>query len=295
MGRRDFTVNAMARRLETGELIDPFGGVRDIARRELRTVSPTTFREDPLRLLRGLRLVSQLGFDLDGRHPRADARRTAEGLEHVSGERIGGGIAADGMGELSRLLLGKSPRGALRLARDTGVLVAFIPEYAAGDRVRARQRPAAGAARRASVPGRPECPRRRRVARRASRGAAPRPRQARDGRNGCRATRRPALGIAGDVLRRLRYPTRLRQRVVAIVREHAFHTEGPWPGSPRGGFSRVTATSSPSSSSTTSSPMSPPRMCARRSSSVPGRCVPHSRRSGGARTGSATSRWTVPT
>ena len=130
MGRRDFTVNAMARRLETGELIDPFGGVRDIARRELRTVSPTSFREDPLRLLRGLRLVSQLGFELAGT-TFAQMRAEASGLEHVSGERIGGGIAADGMGELSRLLLGKEPARALRLARDAGVLVAFVPEYAA--------------------------------------------------------------------------------------------------------------------------------------------------------------------
>ena len=57
MGRRDFTVNAIARRLETGELVDPFKGVADLERRELRTVSPASFREDPLRILRGLRLV----------------------------------------------------------------------------------------------------------------------------------------------------------------------------------------------------------------------------------------------
>ena len=60
MSRRDFTVNAMARRLETGDLVDPFGGREDLARRELRTVRPESFREDPLRILRGLRLVSQL-------------------------------------------------------------------------------------------------------------------------------------------------------------------------------------------------------------------------------------------
>jgi tRNA nucleotidyltransferase (CCA-adding enzyme) len=47
----------------------------------------------------------------------------------VSGERIGGGLASDGMGELSKLLLGREPRRALRLARDTGVLVALLPEF----------------------------------------------------------------------------------------------------------------------------------------------------------------------
>ena len=64
MGRRDFTVNAMARRLETGEPTDPFGGVpRHRAERAAHRLADHSFREDPLRLLRGLRLVSQLGFD----------------------------------------------------------------------------------------------------------------------------------------------------------------------------------------------------------------------------------------
>src|SRR5262249_9229195 len=128
MARRDFTINAMARRLETGELIDPFGGVDDLARRELRTVSPASFREDPLRILRGLRLVSQLGFELAAETVE-QMRAEAGGLRHVSGERIGGGVKADGMGELSRLLLGAEPARALRLARDTGALVAFLPEF----------------------------------------------------------------------------------------------------------------------------------------------------------------------
>ena len=48
----------------------------------------------------------------------------------MSGERIGGGLAADGMGELSRLLLGAQPRRALEIARDTGVLVELLPEFA---------------------------------------------------------------------------------------------------------------------------------------------------------------------
>src|SRR6266702_3853583 len=52
MRRRDFTVNAMARRLETGELVDPLGGREDLRHRVLSTVSPTSFAEDPLRLVR---------------------------------------------------------------------------------------------------------------------------------------------------------------------------------------------------------------------------------------------------
>src|SRR5688500_1342119 len=67
-------------------------------------------------------------------------RAEASGLRHVSAERIGGGLDADGMGELSKLLLGTLPAHALRLARDTGALVEVLPEirptlgYALGSR-----------------------------------------------------------------------------------------------------------------------------------------------------------------
>ena len=128
MRRRDFTVNAMARRLETGELVDPLGGRRDLEARVLRTVSPRSFREDPLRLVRALRFVSQLGFEPDEELLR-QMREEAPAVRHVSGERVGGGLAADGRGELSKLLLGAEPARALRLARDTGVLVELLPEF----------------------------------------------------------------------------------------------------------------------------------------------------------------------
>ncbi|MBM3679472.1 MAG: CCA tRNA nucleotidyltransferase, partial [Actinobacteria bacterium] len=108
LGRRDFTVNAIARRLVTGEIVDPFGGVADVERRVLRTVGDESFQEDPLRILRGLRLVSQLAFTL-APETLERMRRDVGGLAHVSGERIGGGLGADGMGELSKLLLGRDP------------------------------------------------------------------------------------------------------------------------------------------------------------------------------------------
>ncbi len=128
MRRRDFTVNAMARRLSTGEIVDPLNGRKDLERRVLRTVSPSSFAEDPLRLVRALRFVSQLGFDLDD-STLEQMRGEAKAVRLVSGERIGGGLAADGMGELSKLLLGREPARALRLARDTGVLVELLPEF----------------------------------------------------------------------------------------------------------------------------------------------------------------------
>jgi tRNA nucleotidyltransferase (CCA-adding enzyme) len=128
LARRDFTVNAMARRLADGTIIDPYGGRADLQAKTLRTVSPSSFAEDPLRLVRGLRFVSQLGFEPD-EQTLTQMRDEAASVELVSGERIGGGLAADGMGELSKVLLGAQPAKALRLARDTGVLVHLLPEF----------------------------------------------------------------------------------------------------------------------------------------------------------------------
>jgi tRNA nucleotidyltransferase/poly(A) polymerase len=128
MRRRDFTVNAMARHLASGAIVDPLGGRADLDKRILRAVSPTSFAEDPLRLVRALRFVSQLGFEPDASTLR-QMREEAEAVRLVSGERIGGGLHADGMGELSKLLLGAEPARALRLARDTGVLVNMLPEF----------------------------------------------------------------------------------------------------------------------------------------------------------------------
>ena len=97
LARRDFTINAMARRLEGGELVDPHGGRIDLDRRILRTVSERSFEEDPLRIVRGLRFVSQLDLDPE-EWTLAQMTEHAELVTIVSGERIGGGLAADGMG-----------------------------------------------------------------------------------------------------------------------------------------------------------------------------------------------------
>jgi tRNA nucleotidyltransferase (CCA-adding enzyme) len=235
MRRRDFTVNAMARRLETGEIVDPLGGRADLERRVLRTVSRQSFREDPLRIVRALRFVSQLGFEPD-EELLAQMREEAPTVKLVSGERVGGGLAADGMGELSKLLLGREPARALRLARDTGVLVELLPEFrrAVGFEQESRfhdltvdehtfavVQAAADAGFSLQVRlaalfhdlGKPRA---------AWRGD--------DGRLHYYARRGRAdrghdqIGaeLAARALRRLRYPNALRQRVVRIVRRHMF-------------------------------------------------------------------------
>ena len=228
MARRDFTINAMAIRLDGGELFDPFGGREDIARRSIRTVGPASFEEDPLRIVRALRFVSQLGFDL-APETVAQMRAGATGLAHVSAERIGGGIKADGMGELSKLLNGRAPERALLLARDTAVITQVIPEFspAIGYSLGSERQPLAldehmfrvvqsAADADASLAvrlacllhdlGKPEA----------------------DAEGASHA----AVGarLADRILERLRYPTRVRHHIVRIVAGHAFRLDGPIDG-----------------------------------------------------------------
>jgi tRNA nucleotidyltransferase/poly(A) polymerase len=102
LATRDFTVNALARPLAGGEIADPSGGLEDIALRSLRAVTETIFEDDPLRLLRAVRLEDELGFRLA---PLTEelVRTHAELAPRPAGERI--------LAELERL----SPAGFRRL------------------------------------------------------------------------------------------------------------------------------------------------------------------------------------
>lgn len=235
MRRRDFTANAIAKRLATGEIVDPLDGRRDVERRVLRSVSPTSFAEDPLRLVRALRFVSQLGFDVDPDTLR-QMREEAASVKLVSGERIGGGLAADGMGELSKLLLGAQPIVALRLARDTGVLVEMLPEFeralgfdqesryhdlSVDEHTFAVVQAAADANRDLPVRlaalfhdlGKPHV---------AWRGTDGRLHYYAKPGYSQKSHEQVGAELAGQALRRLRYPNALRERVCRIVRHHMF-------------------------------------------------------------------------
>lgn len=87
--RRDFTVNAMALGLESGEITDPFGGRRDLEAREMRILHERSFEDDPTRVLRGLRLACRLGFGMEEATAAFLSRAIAGGaMETVSPERI---------------------------------------------------------------------------------------------------------------------------------------------------------------------------------------------------------------
>ncbi len=121
---RDFTVNAMALDIAAPDLplIDPFDGRADLDRRLLRAVTEGAFYDDPLRMLRGVRMVAELGLTIDGATFNL-IRRDAGLLPAVSPERI--------RDELMRIVA--SPLGwqHLRLLADLGLLQVALPESAA--------------------------------------------------------------------------------------------------------------------------------------------------------------------
>jgi Poly A polymerase head domain len=87
LATRDFTINAVARPLAGGEPVDPFGGAADLERRVLRAVRPSIFEDDPLRLLRAVRLEGELELRLDGETERL-VRDHAALVDRPAGERI---------------------------------------------------------------------------------------------------------------------------------------------------------------------------------------------------------------
>lgn len=122
--RRDFTINAMALRLPSLELIDPFGGVRDLHGSVLATPgSPeASFSDDPLRMMRAARFASQLGISVHD-DVRLAMSQMAERITIISAERV--------RDELVKLICGANPRTGVDLLVDTGLAEYVLPEVSA--------------------------------------------------------------------------------------------------------------------------------------------------------------------
>ncbi|MGH3419839.1 MAG: CCA tRNA nucleotidyltransferase [Streptosporangiaceae bacterium] len=121
LGRRDFTVNAMAARLPGYEFTDPFGGFEALRERVLRTPGPPerSFGDDPLRILRAARFAAKLGFTVAD-DVRAAMTDQAGRLEIVSVERI--------TSELTKLMLTPDPALGVDVLVQTGVADEVLPE-----------------------------------------------------------------------------------------------------------------------------------------------------------------------
>ena len=125
--RRDFTINALAWSLNAdsfGELLDSFGGMDDLERLIIRTPTDpdVTFSDDPLRMIRGIRFATQLGFDLAPETFDAIVRNR-ERIAIVSKERI--------ITELNKIMLSPVPSIGFELLSLTGLLPLIFPEVEA--------------------------------------------------------------------------------------------------------------------------------------------------------------------
>jgi len=220
LARRDFTVNAMAWGFRRGEasptLVDPHDGRGDARARVLRAVGDPAarFSEDALRMLRAVRLATTLDFEIEQATLVAIHRHAAL-ARHLSGERVAA--------ELDRLLAAPRPSRGLRLLQETGLLRATVPELAAQVGVPQNKLPDEDLWDHtlrtvdAAPPGRPVL----RLA--ALLHDVAKPETLADGR----FLGHDALGAvrAEELLRRLRYPKPVVERVVHLVRHHMFSTD----------------------------------------------------------------------
>ncbi|WP_445149402.1 HD domain-containing protein [Baekduia sp. Peel2402] len=122
LARRDFTVNAMARRVGGGELIDPHGGARDLEAKQLRMVVPQAFDDDPLRVLRLARFASELPLTPDA-ETLTEAAARASRITTVAAERV--------FAELKRVIAADRVLDGLELMATLGLTPHVLPELTA--------------------------------------------------------------------------------------------------------------------------------------------------------------------
>jgi tRNA nucleotidyltransferase/poly(A) polymerase len=119
---RDFTVNALAVDLRTMSLLDPLGGASDLRAKKMRACGDASMSDDPVRVLRGIRLAASLGFQIEPSTRKA-MKSAAKFLPRISPERI--------RDELFRLLNGPQPAASVRALEMLGVLPYILPELPA--------------------------------------------------------------------------------------------------------------------------------------------------------------------
>ena len=119
---RDFTINAMALDVHTGESIDPLGGAQDLREKRIRACSETALSDDPVRILRAVRQAAALGFSIQP-ETRKLMKAAAPLLKKVSPERQ--------RDELFKILEGPRPDASIHALELLGVLPVLLPELPA--------------------------------------------------------------------------------------------------------------------------------------------------------------------
>jgi putative nucleotidyltransferase with HDIG domain len=119
---RDFTINAIALDLKARTTLDPKHGAIDVREKRIRACSPSALKDDPIRILRGVRLAAALGFTIEAA-TRQSMKSSASLLQNTSTERR--------RDELFRILGGARPDASLRALEMLGVFPHFLPELTA--------------------------------------------------------------------------------------------------------------------------------------------------------------------
>ncbi|MFC1884434.1 CCA tRNA nucleotidyltransferase [Thermodesulfobacteriota bacterium] len=129
LAHRDFTINAMAYDPESGRIVDPFGGMEDAKKKIIKAVGDPSLRfsEDPLRLLRSVRISLELGFRIE-KNTYYSIKDNASRLKIVAPERI--------RGELMKILLSEEPSKGLKMMLQSGLIDYFLPELREGHLMR---------------------------------------------------------------------------------------------------------------------------------------------------------------
>jgi tRNA nucleotidyltransferase (CCA-adding enzyme) len=222
LARRDFTVNAIAVNPETGQLVDPFGGMGDLDDKRLRAVGRARerFAEDGLRVLRAARFSATLEFELDP-DTFAAIEPTLDTFRKVSAERV--------RDEWLKTMKARAPSRAFEIMRASGVLGVTCPELLLGvgmeqNRYHSFDVWRHGLACMDACVGDPVL----RIAALLHDVGKPRARQFSDKTNDYTFYDHDAIGaeIALPIVTRLKFSNDERDRIVALVRHHLFHYDG---------------------------------------------------------------------
>jgi|GEM_PF-524640 len=120
--RRDFTINALGMEVLSGSVIDSFGGVEDLKNKVLRLVDKETFKDDPLRVLRGVQFAARFGLTIESKTFAFMKEMVEAGaLDFLPADRI--------RGELEKLFLkSEKPSVGLEIMRELGIVERYFPE-----------------------------------------------------------------------------------------------------------------------------------------------------------------------
>lgn len=125
--RRDFTINALAIKIVDGRssIVDLYGGREDLKKRLIRAVGEPDerFGEDALRMMRAIRIASQIGFTIEEKTFES-IQKNAGLIKKIAGERI--------RDEIFKILLSPTPSDGMRLLKNSGLLAEIMPEVLAG-------------------------------------------------------------------------------------------------------------------------------------------------------------------